>query len=123
MSVESLPQSHNQARSLRDAEKALLTALLSTHPDFHRFVEEIATAKVNDMSDGGMGSVEFIVPGKRSMGATLVEADYVDSDGVLVSIAVSADDRGGLYELDFWKTDFSPLNQYPRPEFVKIKPD
>lgn len=123
MSVESLHQSHNQARSLRDAEKALLTALLSTHPDFHRFVEEIATAKVNDMSDGGMGSVEFIAPGERSLGATLVEADYVDSDGVPVSIAVSADDKGGLYELDFWKTDFSPLNQYPQPEFVKIKPD
>lgn len=119
MSVESLR--HNQARSLRDAEIALLTALLSTQPDFNRYVEEIATAKVSDMSDGGMGSVEFFVPGERCLGKTLVEADYLDSDGLPVSIVVNADDKGRLYELDIWKADFSPLNQYPRPDIVKIK--
>lgn len=75
------------------------------------------------MSDGGMGSVKFIIPDGRSLGMTLVEADYLDEDGVLVSIAVNADDQGGLYEVDFWKTDFSPLKQFPRPELVKIKCD
>ncbi len=123
MSVESLHQDHSQERSLREDERGLLRALLSNRPDFHRLAEEISTGKVVDMSDGGMGSVKFIIPDGRSLGMTLVEADYLDEDGVLVSIAVNADDQGGLYEVDFWKTDFSPLKQFPRPELVKIKCD
>jgi hypothetical protein len=43
----------------------------------------------------------------------LVEAEYVDSDAVLVSIAVNADQTGQPFEIDFWKVDFSPLKQYP----------
>jgi hypothetical protein len=120
MSDESHPQGRSQARMLRDDEKALLMALLSTHPDFRRFEMTIATGKVSDMLDGSMGSVRFVAPDERSLGVTLVEADYVDSDGVHVSIAINTDDHGELYEVDFWKTDFSPLKQYPRPELAKI---
>jgi hypothetical protein len=108
---------------LRDNEKALLTALLSAHPDFDRFEMTIATGKVSDMLDGSMGSVRFVAPDERSLGMTLVEADYVDSDGVHVSIAINTDDHGALYEVDIWKTDFSQLKQYPRPELVKICDD
>ncbi len=49
---------------------------------------------------------------------TLVEAQYLDSDGVLVSIAVNADKQGQLFELDLWKVDFSPLKRYPKPSDV-----
>ncbi|MBV8619170.1 MAG: hypothetical protein JOY84_09935 [Curvibacter sp.] len=121
MSAESFHQNRSQERSLRDEEKGLLGALLSNRPDSHRFAEEILIGKVIDMSDGGMGSVKFVVPAGRSWGMTLVEADYLDEDGVLVSIAVNADDLGGLYEVDFWKADFSPLKKFPRPELVKIR--
>ena len=62
-----------------------------------------------------MGSIRFVQPEPRSFGKALVEAQYVDSDGVLVSIAVNADNSGDLFEVDFWKVDFSPLKRYPKP--------
>jgi hypothetical protein len=70
------------------------------------------------MQDGGMGSIRFISSEPQSLGRVLVEAKYVDSDGVLVSIAVNADSHGQLFELDFWKVDFSPLRRYPKPSDV-----
>jgi hypothetical protein len=120
MSVESRHQD-NESRPLRDEEQRLLTALLKNRADFPTFKEQIANGKVSDMPDGGMGSVKFVSPDARVLGVTLVEAEYLDVDGVLVSIAVNADDDGRLYEMDFWKTNFSALKQYPRPEVVKIK--
>jgi len=78
----------------------------------------LTTSRVVDMQDGGMGSVRFLGSEPRSFDRTLVEAKYVDSDGVLVSIAVNADNHGQLFELDFWKVDFSPLKRYPKPSDV-----
>jgi hypothetical protein len=70
------------------------------------------------MQDGGMGSIRFVGSGARSFGKALVEAQYLDSDGVLVSITVNVDHQGQLFELDFWKVDFSPLIRYPKPSDV-----
>jgi hypothetical protein len=44
----------------------------------------------------------------------------VDQDGVMVSITINTDQHGELYELDFWKTNFSPLSRYPEPSQVRI---
>jgi len=44
----------------------------------------------------------------------------VDRDGVLVSITINSDQFGKLYEVDFWKTDFSPLQQYPEPKDLRV---
>jgi hypothetical protein len=76
------------------------------------------------MNDGGMGSIRFINPPGtelRSIGKALAEAQYTDEDGVPVSIVVNADKNNELYELDFWKVDFSPLRRYPKPEQLIIK--
>lgn len=121
MSVESLRHDQNESRLLRENEKALLVALLSNRADFSCLEREIAVGRVFDMSDEGMGSVRFVACDDRIFGATAVEAAYFDVDGVLVSIAVNLDDQGGLYELDIWKTDFSPLKKYPTPEVVDVK--
>ena len=43
----------------------------------------------------------------------------MDDDGVLVSIELTVDERDELFELDFWKVDFSPLRRYPNPEDLK----
>ncbi|MDB5792649.1 MAG: hypothetical protein JWQ80_2673 [Massilia sp.] len=59
---------------------------------------------------------------RRPLGKLLVEAEYVDCDGVLVSIALNADQRGRLYELDMWKVDFAALQEFPTFERVTIKP-
>lgn len=70
-----------------------------------------------------MGSVRFLSvnPTRRGLGEVLAEAEYVDEDGVPVLIAINADKSGNLYELDFWKVDFSPLRRYPMASELKIK--
>jgi uncharacterized protein DUF6984 len=83
------------------------------------FEKTLATSLVIDMQDGGMGSVRFLGT-EPHLGKTLVEAKYLDADGVLVVIAVNTDVRGRLFELDFWKVDFSPLRRYPRPSDLSI---
>lgn len=67
-----------------------------------------------------MGGIRFVGPQSRVFGRTLAEAQYVDSDGVLVSILVNADQDGQLFEVDFWKVDFSPLKRYPAAQDLKI---
>ena len=62
-----------------------------------------------------MGSIRFVQPEAGTFGKALAEAQYVDSDGVPVSIALNTDSSGHLFELDFWKVDFSPLRRYPKP--------
>ena len=73
------------------------------------------------MGDGGMGSLEFAGEEHRSLGSCLVEAGYVDCDGVPVNIALNSDKSGRLYELDMWKVDFAPLQEYPAAERVTIR--
>jgi hypothetical protein len=65
------------------------------------------------MKDGGMGSVRFVSSRKTRYAATLAEAEYTDTDDILVSIALNSDQEGELMEVDFWKADFSPLCRYP----------
>ena len=77
---------------------------------------------VEDMNDGGMGSVRFVSSGsERHLGEAIAEAEYTDDDGVVVSIALNTDTSGRLYEVDFWKVDFSPLRRYPSPSDLRIK--
>lgn len=67
-----------------------------------------------------MGSVRFVREARRAFGCEIARAEYTDDDGVLVSITVNVDQDGDLYEIDFWKTDFSPLRRYPRPEDLRV---
>lgn len=108
-------ESHHRGRSLREAELVLLLALLNSAPSISR--GDLSAKVVENMSDGGMGSVRFLNNKGREApyGATIAEAEYVDTDGMLVSIAVNIDERGDLLEIDFWKVDFSPLRKYPLP--------
>ncbi len=119
MSDESSFNNQGHTRSLTEAEVRLLRFLLSSHPAPE--VSSLDSLRVIDMNDGGMGSVRFSSEEKRRFGKTLVEGEYTDSDGVLVSIAVNLDTFGQLFEMDFWKVDFSPLRRYPQPSEVKVK--
>lgn len=121
MSVELLHQGREKARLLRPEERELLRALLSGKKDFELFDDQITNGLVIDMPDGGMGSIKFVGDENRNLGSLLGEAEYVDADGMLVSIVVNADSDGQLYEVDFWKVDFSPLKQYPSIELLRIK--
>jgi hypothetical protein len=116
-----LDQDQNGLRSLCTEEYSLIHALLGHVRDGEQLLRQLEHAQVRDMNDGGMGSLEF-AGGRRPLGRLLVEAEYLDRDGVLVSIALNADQSGRLYELDMWKVDFAPLQEFPTSERVTIKP-
>ena len=118
MSDESRSNSLGPSRPLREEELVLIRSLHTGVYPAKALECALETSCVMDMQDGGMGSIRFIGDEPHSFGKALVEAQYLDSDGVLVSIAVNVDKNGQLFELDFWKVDFSPLRRYPKPSDV-----
>ena len=76
-----------------------------------------ATAMVEEMADGEMGSLLFVVSNnantKRQLGNVFAEGEFSDLDGVPVKFAVNLDTDGRLYELDLWRVDFGPLQRFP----------
>lgn len=122
MSDESQLRSENMKdRALRQDERVVIEAMLENQGILDSFAELLCRARVIDMQDGGMGSIRFEPSGSRRYGKTLAEAQYVDEDGVLVSIALNADEDGNLFELDMWKVDFSPLVRYPQVSDLEYK--
>ena len=109
---------HSQTgkRSLRAEEETLIRSMLSSHKDSAALMLQVDAAMVDDILDGGMGSVRFSSDKTRSLGAAVAEADYLDTDGVSVSIVVNVDQNGQLFELDIWRVNFVPLQCYPPPE-------
>jgi hypothetical protein len=101
---------------LRDEEKVVVRALVEAVPSLSGLLAGLDTAYVEDMSDGGMGSVRFQEkPGASNRLAREVSsATFRDFDGTQVNVALNVDQHGELFEIDFWKVDFSPLLQYPR---------
>jgi hypothetical protein len=75
----------------------------------------LENSEVEEMLDGGMGSIRFVNEQlhERHLGKVLGEAKFMDADGTLVQISINLDQNGGLFEVDFWKVDFSPLFRYP----------
>lgn len=69
------------------------------------------------MADGGMGSLylfkEFSNNDQRAFSKQVSECLFTDKDGVTVIASLNIDNNGDLYELDLWKTDFSPLIKLP----------
>lgn len=121
MGLSMSDESHRRGRPLRAEEQAVLVALLGSL--FEDIDEKLRTSVVEDMADGWMGSIRFLHESSegRVFGATIAEAEYLDSDGIPVSIAVNVDGRGDLFEVDIWKVDFSPLRDYPTPERLQLK--
>jgi hypothetical protein len=73
-------------RALREEERELISSLL---PGIYT-----SLSRVMHMQDGGMGGIRFFRSEPRSFGKALAEAQYLDSDGVLVSIVINADSGG-----------------------------
>ena len=119
---ENLMSLHSQTRprSLRVEEETLIRSMLRSHKDSAALMLQVDVAMVDEMLDGGMGSLRFSSDKTRSLGAAVAEADYVDTDGVPVSIVVNVDQNGQLFELDIWKVNFLPLKCYPSPEKITI---
>jgi len=120
MSEESRSNEDVQLRLLCPAERALVRAMLGVRFGGGDLEQILASSCVEDMRDGGMGSVRFAGPSGVPTGKALAEATYVDEDGITVSIVINVDDQGNLCEIDFWKVDFSPLRRYPLPSQLSV---
>jgi len=105
------------ARPIRAEEISVVRALLQGMQNAAGFIAELYVAVVTDMPDGQMGGIVFVSDRQegRRFGEVLGDAEFFDVDGVKVVISLYLDNFGQLYELDFWKTDFSPLRRYPDP--------
>ena len=74
--------------------------------------------QVREMTDGGMGSLALTVTAQKAVdsgGVLLPKASvqFADEDGVLVVATLNASVDGLPFELDIWKTDFTPLKRIP----------
>lgn len=108
-------------RSLREEEAALIMKLVAGTQFEDAVLPRISGARVQDMPDGGMGSIKFH---KRSeeqrLGKAIAEGAFRDADGVPVSVTLNLDDGGDLFELDVFKADFSPLVRYPDLDDIEV---
>jgi hypothetical protein len=100
-------------RPIRQNEKDLIYFLLERlklDPADYPFSEN-----VDEYEDGKMGSISL---GGNVDGydGDLIQAEYVDIDATPVVITMTKDNKNQLLDLDFWKTDFSKLLEYPTPD-------
>jgi hypothetical protein len=124
MSAESLPSSSQRpVRRLRLEEKALIAKLAKGLPMESAILNTIEDAVVEELSDGGMGSLKFVdlSSSDKRFAKQIREATFADEDGVPVSITINLDQNNTLFELDIWKADNSPLKRFPRPDDISIR--
>lgn len=100
-------------RKLREEEKALIRWLVRDKDKGDIIIRNLDTYWVNEMDDGGMGSLQVVGNEDRIFGRELAEGDFYDIDGLPVFISVDLDTNGDFYELDVFKADFSPLKKFP----------
>jgi len=111
---EGLPPSKlGPIRHLKDSEKTLIRLLLQQGVGGPPSVTRLDSLEVQEMSDGGMGSLYIVWPGKdaqaRRFGRRIAELQFNDADGVAVIASLNVDKEGDLFELDIWKTNFEPV--------------
>jgi hypothetical protein len=103
-------------RSPTSVERDLLEKLVDSTSNLELEPDWMESLLVEPMSDGRMGSLELIPPNAspyRKFGGTVSTLEFTDADGVIVSVTLNVDQSGQLFELDIWKSDFSPLIRFP----------
>jgi hypothetical protein len=112
------PYVKDAVRPLHKAEADLLTALIDMLPQAAELRRQMVGASVQEMHDGGMGSLRF-VSRDDSKAHEVIAARSFDDDGTQLEISLNLDQHGDLFELDIWKVDFSPLIRLPEPAQVQ----
>jgi hypothetical protein len=103
-----------EKRLLTLPELGLLIYMLRGKPQIESILASLPTAEVEEMDDGGMGSLRFVSSKQnRRLGEVLAELWYKDEDEVPVLASLYLDTEGELYELDSWKADSTPLKRIP----------
>ncbi|MCE7058656.1 DUF6984 family protein [Dyadobacter sp. CY343] len=103
----------NNIRPIRQNEKELIDRLLK-QVDLNINDFQI-NENVDEYEGGKMGSIS-LGGNVDAYAGDLIQAEYVDQDDVPVVITLTKDENGQLLDLDFWKTDFSKLIEYPTPD-------
>jgi hypothetical protein len=111
-------------RKLKKAESDLIEYLLKENPSAIHIINKLPTMLVEEMNDGGMGSLTFVHNDKteQRIGHMIAEVSLFDKDEVPVSFAIILDSDGDLYELDAFKADSSPLTEFPCPPYNRLPP-
>jgi len=107
----------NEKRKIRAAEKELILFLLkqlTLTPEEYPIKEDVI-----EYEGGVMGSISMGENADDYAG-DLIQVEYIDSDNIPVVITLTKDKNNQLLDLDFWKTDFSKLITYPKPEQVVV---
>jgi Domain of unknown function (DUF6984) len=103
-------------RSPTIQERRLLALLAADAPDMKVAPSWLDQLEVENMTDGGMGSLRLFLPGgseERRFAQDVATYEFNDADGVSVSAALYVDQDRQPFELDIWKTDSSPLIRIP----------
>ena len=104
------------SRQLKDKEMPLVRAV------FAKVGLPVADSlRVDDMADGGMGSLLF----RRDASITkfaVSEVFFVDEDGVLVTAALNTTAEDQPVELDVWKVNYEPLKRWPTESEILDSP-
>jgi hypothetical protein len=109
-------------RLLKKEELDLMVYLLKDKPNTKHMIEKLPGALVEEMNDGGMGSLKFLNKNKlnRRHESTIAQIQLLDIDGIPLLISIDLDGEGDIYELDVWKGDSSPTKQFPVPPYNPI---
>lgn len=99
-------------RPLEEKEANLVKCLLKNTNYEHL---DLSGRMVEDMEDGGMGSIKFIASDDQQgrSAKQVAELLFEDSDNIPISVSVNVDQYGDLFELDIWRVDFNPVQRYP----------
>ncbi len=111
-------------RRLGKDEYDLIVYLLSQTPNTEDLFDQLEDSVVEEMDDGGMGSLTFVRNDKaeQRIGHMIAEISLLDKDKVAVSFAIILDGDNDLYELDVFKADSSPLVEFPRAPYNRLPP-
>jgi hypothetical protein len=102
-----------ERRQIRDNEHSLIAFLLSRLSVSE--TEYLINTQVYEYEGGKMGSIS-LGEDDATYDSDLIQVEYIDADQTPVVITLTKDTNNLLLDLDFWKTDFSKLIQYPKPE-------
>lgn len=101
-------------RSLKLPELGLLIFMLRGKPGAERLLALLHTVEVAELKAGEIGGLRFTsLQPHRRLGERIANTQFLDEDGILVFASLYLDQEGELYELDYWKTDDSPLLRIP----------
>lgn len=71
-------------RTLKPEEIKLITWMIKDKPEGTSIIEKLPDILVQEMDDGGMGSLRVLKEGEenRLYGGDLAQGDFLDSDGI-----------------------------------------